>query len=98
MNDDANRAVRIDYAPQHVPLQSDPRHHRQSNAYSVRFASPQESARFFYGPKVFEELRAIDPELTRAINFGIFSWLAVPLLGALKWCRASSATGAGRSC
>ena len=43
-------------APQHVPLQSDLHHHRQI-AYSVRFASPQESARFFYGPKVFEELR-----------------------------------------
>ena len=34
---------------------------------------------------MFEELRAIDPQLTRAINFGMFSWLAVPLLGALKW-------------
>ena len=41
--------------------------------------------RFYYGPKVFEELRAIDPELTRAINFGMFAVLAVPLLGALKW-------------
>jgi YidC/Oxa1 family membrane protein insertase len=85
LNDVANRAVRIDYAPQHVPLQSDPAIIGKYVAYSVRFASPQESARFFYGPKVFEELRDIDPELTRAINFGIFSWLAVPLLGALKW-------------
>ena len=30
-------------------------------------------------------LRAVDPELTRVIHFGIFAWLAAPLLGALKW-------------
>jgi len=27
----------------------------------------------------------MDTEMVRVINFGIFSWLAVPLLGALKW-------------
>ena len=85
LNDVGNRPVKIDYTPQHVPLQSDPAIIGKYVSYSVRFAAPQESARFYYGPKVFEELRAIDPELTRAINFGMFSWLAVPLLGALKW-------------
>ncbi len=53
-------------------------------AFSVRFQNPG-STRFFFGPKAFDELRAVHTELVRVINFGIFSWLAVPLLGALKW-------------
>ena len=28
---------------------------------------------------------SVDAELVRAINFGIFAWLVVPLLSALKW-------------
>ena len=30
-------------------------------------------------------LAAVDRDLVRAINFGMFSWLVVPLLRALKW-------------
>ena len=82
---DEGRSVRIEYQPQHVPLVDDPSIIGKYVSYSVRFQSPPESVRFFYGPKVLEELRAIDPQLTRAINFGMFSVLAVPLLGALKW-------------
>jgi YidC/Oxa1 family membrane protein insertase len=85
LNEAAGRNVRIEYQPQHVPLAADPTIASKYVNYSVRFQSPQDSVRFFFGPKVFEDLRAIDPELTRAMNFGIFSWLAVPLLGALKW-------------
>jgi YidC/Oxa1 family membrane protein insertase len=82
---DTSQQVRIEYQPQHVPLASDPGIVSKYVAHSVRFPAPPQSVRYFFGPKVFEELREIDPELTRAINFGIFSWLAVPLLGALKW-------------
>ncbi|HYB97048.1 MAG TPA: membrane protein insertase YidC [Vicinamibacterales bacterium] len=85
LNDVAGRNVRIDYQPHYVPLTTDPSITGKYVNYSVRFPAPQDSVRFFFGPKVFEDLRAIDPELTRAMNFGIFSWLAVPLLGALKW-------------
>jgi YidC/Oxa1 family membrane protein insertase len=85
LNDEPARTVRIDYLPQHVPLVSDPSIIGKYVSASLRFAAPPATAKFFYGPKVFEELRAIDPELTRAINFGMFSVLAVPLLGALKW-------------
>jgi YidC/Oxa1 family membrane protein insertase len=85
LNDVPGRTVRIEYQPRHVPLASDPSIIGKYVGAAVRFAAPPVNAKFFYGPKVFEELRAIDPELTRAINFGIFSWLAVPLLGALKW-------------
>jgi YidC/Oxa1 family membrane protein insertase len=82
---EAGRTVAIDFQPQHVPQESDPTLVSKYVAQTLRFESPPESLRFFYGPKVFEELREIDPELTRAINFGMFSVLAVPLLGALKW-------------
>jgi YidC/Oxa1 family membrane protein insertase len=58
---------------------------------------PRQARQFFIGPKAFDQLRAIDSEMVRVINFGIFSWLAVPLLGALKWVTSMSATGAGRS-
>lgn len=82
---DAGRVLRMEYQPVHVPQAEDPTIVGKYVTYSVSFQSPPDAMRFFYGPKVLEELRAIDPQLTRAINFGIFSLLAVPLLGALKW-------------
>lgn len=39
---------------------------------------------FYIGPKEFGTLKAVDQNLVRAINFGMFGWLAVPLLTALK--------------
>ena len=52
---------------------------------SFTFPDPPENVQFFYGPKQLNLLRSVDAELVRAINFGIFGWLAVPLLGALQW-------------
>ena len=49
------------------------------------FPDPPDNVQFFYGPKQLDLLRSVDAELVRAINFGIFGWLAVPLLGALQW-------------
>jgi YidC/Oxa1 family membrane protein insertase len=40
---------------------------------------------FFIGPKDFDRLREADGQLVRAIDFGIFSPIVVPLLQALKW-------------
>jgi YidC/Oxa1 family membrane protein insertase len=85
LNEQNTQAFRFDYAPANVPDPKDPNVIGKYEGYAVRFQSPQDQARFFFGPKAFDDLRAIDPELTRVINFGIFSWLAVPLLGALKW-------------
>jgi YidC/Oxa1 family membrane protein insertase len=39
----------------------------------------------FLGPKDFDILKAAEPSLVRAIDFGIFAFLVVPLLTALKW-------------
>jgi YidC/Oxa1 family membrane protein insertase len=40
---------------------------------------------FFAGPKDFDVLSAIGPDATRAINFGMFAVIVVPLLRSLKW-------------
>lgn len=40
---------------------------------------------FFLGPKDFDILKKVDTQLVRAIDFGIFAWLVVPLLQSLKW-------------
>jgi YidC/Oxa1 family membrane protein insertase len=39
----------------------------------------------FFGPKDFDILKAADGSLVRAIDFGMFAFLVVPLLTALKW-------------
>lgn len=85
INEQAPVPFRIDYAPVLVPQASDPATMGKYVSYAIRYQTPQDESRIFFGPKDFESLRAIDTELVRVINFGIFSWLAVPLLGALKW-------------
>jgi YidC/Oxa1 family membrane protein insertase len=53
-------------------------------AFGVRTPGPA-SVAFYMGPKDLDALRAVDPELTGAIDFGMFRFLVVPLLQALKW-------------
>jgi len=53
--------------------------------WAVRFNGAPSGEAFFMGPKDFDVLAAIDRELVKAIDFGIFAWLVVPLLRALKW-------------
>jgi YidC/Oxa1 family membrane protein insertase len=52
---------------------------------AFKFAGGATNKNYFIGPKQFDLLRSIDPELPRAVYFGTFGWLAIPLLGALKW-------------
>jgi YidC/Oxa1 family membrane protein insertase len=54
-------------------------------SYAARFPASPESVRFYIGPKQLDVMRRIDPEFTRAIYFGMFAWLAAPLLDALRW-------------
>ena len=76
---------RIDFA--HVPLAdpADPALARQLVSYTATFDKVPGDVRVFFGPKQFEALRAINPEFTKVIDFGMFAVLAVPLLGALQW-------------
>jgi YidC/Oxa1 family membrane protein insertase len=52
---------------------------------AIGVANPDEGVTFYLGPKQFDVLQSIDPEFVRAINFGIFGFLSIWLLGALKW-------------
>jgi YidC/Oxa1 family membrane protein insertase len=54
-------------------------------AYTVTPANADAGIRVFAGPKDFDLLAAIDRELVRAIDFGMFSAIVVPLLRALNW-------------
>ena len=58
---------------------------RELVAYAIESVQPGAPIRFFVGPKDFDVLSAIDPELPLAINFGMFKVIVVPLLRSLKW-------------
>ena len=75
--------ARIEFTPVTLPGPDDTQ--RQLLAALFRFPQPPQDVRFFVGPKQFDVLRSVDPELVRAIWFGVFGFLAVPLLTALKW-------------
>jgi YidC/Oxa1 family membrane protein insertase len=81
----APAAIRFDHTPYLVPAKTEGAPAGHYVAFGVTFATPQATRQFFFGPKAFDQLRALDTEMVRVINFGMFSWLAVPLLGALKW-------------
>src|SRR4030095_13066869 len=54
-------------------------------AHTIHTPQPIQNVRFFVGPKQFNVLQPVDPEFTKAINFGMFRSLSVPLLTALTW-------------
>jgi YidC/Oxa1 family membrane protein insertase len=86
LNDSATpQPMRFDHTSFVVPPKSEGAPPGRYAAFAVRLGAPPDGQRFYFGPKALDTLRAIDTELVRVINFGIFSWLAVPLLDALKW-------------
>jgi YidC/Oxa1 family membrane protein insertase len=82
-------SAELEYSPLSIPAAgAQPPISRDYVGYDIRFQSPpggSSSARFFVGPKHFETLRRADPDLVRAIWFGMFAFLSVPLLSALNW-------------
>ena len=78
--------VRLHYEPVQLPLREGAdKPPPPYVSWSVRFNTAPSNVAFFMGPKDYDMLRSIDPSLTRAIDFGIFAWLVVPLLRSLKW-------------
>ena len=76
--------ARLNYEPVAVAIPgSDTGLHFVS--WSVRPANAGGTLRFFAGPKDFNVLTETDKDLSRAIDFGMFGWLVVSLLRALKW-------------
>jgi YidC/Oxa1 family membrane protein insertase len=80
--------VRVQYEPVVAPMPGNPALQRDMVAWEVLFARPPDRVRFFYGPKDFDVLASVDRTLVKAIHFGIWDFLAVPLLRALKWINA----------
>ncbi|MGE3957859.1 MAG: membrane protein insertase YidC [Vicinamibacterales bacterium] len=58
---------------------------RELMAFSIHPVRSGEPVTFFAGPKELQTLKEIDPNLTKAINFGMFSIIVVPLLNSLNW-------------
>ena len=79
-----NQPIRVDYSTVDVPLETAPEGAHYV-AWSARYPSPPQGAAYFAGPKDFDVLASVDRDLVRAIDFGMFSFLVVPLLRALKW-------------
>jgi YidC/Oxa1 family membrane protein insertase len=75
--------TRVEFQP--TPIAGPEATQRVLVSQSFTFPESPEDVQFFYGPKQLDLLRSVDAELVRAINFGVFGWLAVPLLGALQW-------------
>ena len=76
--------IRLQYAAVDVTIADHPEGAHYVD-WSARFPSTVTAARYFAGPKDFDVLAAVDADLVRAIDFGYFAWLVVPLLRALKW-------------
>jgi YidC/Oxa1 family membrane protein insertase len=57
---------------------------RDLMSYSID-PTRDEPLTFYVGPKDFDTLAAIDRNLVKAINFGMFSVIVVPLLRSLNW-------------
>jgi YidC/Oxa1 family membrane protein insertase len=54
-------------------------------AYTIQPNAQAVALDFFVGPKDFDLLATVEPDLVRAIDFGMFAFLVVPLLRALNW-------------
>ncbi len=76
------KPLKVEYQPISVPVNGAP---HGLVAFDLRYPEGATDARFFFGPKEFDVLAATDGPLVRSIHFGIFGFLVVPLLRALKW-------------
>ena len=87
----ASEKTQVDYADVTAPVPGGPEGAvRSLISFSVRpnpGAAPTQAVaiRYFLGPKVLDQLSGADLQLTRAIDFGWFAKIVVPLLQALKW-------------
>ena len=74
-------ASKVQFRPVSIPPPTSDLSSRDLVAYSI--APPPQ--RIFFGPKDFDVLAGIDRELVRAIDYGMFAAIVVPLLRSLKW-------------
>jgi YidC/Oxa1 family membrane protein insertase len=78
-------AAKVVYQPLTIPPPAGSKSTRDLMSYSLDPANHDQTLTFYIGPKDFETLAAMDRNLVKAINFGMFSVLVVPLLRSLNW-------------
>jgi YidC/Oxa1 family membrane protein insertase len=76
--------LHVEYEPVAVPVEGT-KDGAHFVSWTTHSSAPGTTLRYFLGPKDFDLLAAVDRDLVRTIDFGIFAWLVVPLLRALKW-------------
>jgi YidC/Oxa1 family membrane protein insertase len=76
--------IRVEYTPVMVPVEGQP-DGAHYVSWTARYPSGAQGTPYFAGPKDFDVLAKVDRDLVRAIDFGMFAWLVVPLLRSLKW-------------
>jgi len=77
-----DRDARVDYRRIDMTTATGP---RELVVFDARVSGGVKDVRYYLGTKQFDLLAAVSRDLTRVINFGIFSWLVVPLLRSLNW-------------
>jgi YidC/Oxa1 family membrane protein insertase len=78
--------AKVVYQPLQIPPPAnskDPA--RDLVAFSIEPSRGDQPLTFYAGPKDFDTLAAIDRDLVKAINFGMFAVIVVPLLRSLNW-------------
>jgi YidC/Oxa1 family membrane protein insertase len=77
--------VKVTFEPVTVPPPPGTEVARTLMAYSIEPARVDQPLKFYIGPKDLDQLAMVDRDLVRAINFGVFAVIVVPLLQSLKW-------------
>ncbi len=79
-------AVKVAFQPVSIPPPAGSKDAaRELMSFSIEPHQPAALVKFFAGPKDFDVLSAIDTNVAKAINFGMFTVIVVPLLKSLKW-------------
>jgi YidC/Oxa1 family membrane protein insertase len=82
----SDEPIKVTYSPVTVPPPDGSKDAaRDLTSFSVEPHRPDPRLKVFAGPKDFDVLSAIDRDLARAIDFGMFTVIVVPLLRSLKW-------------
>ena len=82
-------AIKVTYSPVTIPPPADSKDAaRELISFSLEPHGSDAPLKFFAGPKDFDVLSLIDRDVARAIDFGMFTVIVVPLLRSLKWVNA----------
>jgi YidC/Oxa1 family membrane protein insertase len=77
--------TKVSYQPVTIPPPANTKEQARTLVAYTLEPPKTDGLRFFFGPKDFDVLASVDRELVKAIDFGWFSVLVVPLLKSLKW-------------